>query len=178
MRDLQAITTFIAVARAGSFAEAARRLGLSTTAASRHVAELEQTLGVTLLHRTTRSVRLTEGGSRYLSRAETIVNELDNLNAEISADERSLRGTLRISAPPGIGRDWIVPLAIDFMAAYPGIDLDLDLRREWRAHDRRLPAPRPIPSARSKSRPTNTGAPRPSARLAISGSASRPCPSR
>lgn len=127
MKDLQAVTTFIAVARAGSFAEAARRLRLSTTAASRHVAELEQALGITLLRRSTRSVTLTEAGARYLPRAEAIVRELDGLNAEVAANDQAPRGTLRITAPPGLGHDWIVPLAIDFMAAYPAVDLELDL---------------------------------------------------
>lgn len=127
MKDLQSITTFIAVARAQSFAGAARQLRLSTTAVSRHVAELEQALGVTLLRRTTRSVTLTESGARYLPRAEAVLQELDNLNAEIRADDRVPHGSLRIAAPPGIGHDWIVPLAIDFLIAYPRIDLELDL---------------------------------------------------
>ena len=127
MKDLQSITTFIAVGRARSFAEAARRLRLSTTAVSRHVAELEQALGVTLLHRTTRSVTVTEAGARYLPRAEAIMQELDNLNAEIGASDRIPRGNLRISAPPGIGHDWIVPLVTDFLIAHPQIDLELDL---------------------------------------------------
>jgi DNA-binding transcriptional LysR family regulator len=127
VKDLQSITTFIAVARAQSFAEAARRLRLSTTAVSRHVAELEQALGTTLLRRTTRSVTLTEAGARYLPRAEAVLQELDSLNAEIGASDRVPRGRLRISAPPGIGHDWIVPLVTDFLIAYPQIDLELDL---------------------------------------------------
>lgn len=127
VKDLQSITTFIAVGRAQSFAEAARRLRLSTTAVSRHVAELEQALGVTLLHRTTRSVTMTEAGARYLPRAEAIMQELDNLNAEIGASDRIPRGNLRISAPPGIGHDWIVPLVTDFLIVHPQIDLELDL---------------------------------------------------
>lgn len=127
MKDLQSITTFIAVGRAQSFAEAARRLRLSTTAVSRHVAELEQALGVALLHRTTRSVTMTEAGARYLPRAEAIMQELDNLNAEIGASDRIPRGNLRISAPPGIGHDWIVPLVTDFLIVHPQIDLELDL---------------------------------------------------
>ena len=127
VKDLQSITTFIAVGRAQSFAEAARRLRLSTTAVSRHVAELEQALGVALLHRTTRSVNMTEAGARYLPRAEAIMQELDNLNAEIGASDRIPRGNLRISAPPGIGHDWIVPLVTDFLIVHPQIDLELDL---------------------------------------------------
>ncbi|WP_209426140.1 LysR family transcriptional regulator [Pararhodobacter sp. SW119] len=127
MRDLQSITTFAAVARAGSFAEAARRLRISTTAASRHVADLEQALGVQLLQRTTRSVSLTEAGARYLPRAEAILGELDALHAETAAADQTPRGTLRIAAPPGIGHDWIVPLVTDFLADNPAISLDLDL---------------------------------------------------
>ena len=127
MNDLAAMTSFVAVTRAGSFAAAARRLGLSTTAVSRHVAELERRLGVTLLRRTTRSITLTESGIRYLPRAAAILDELERLNAETVRDDQAPRGALRITAPPAIGREWIVPLAVEFVAAYPEVDVELDL---------------------------------------------------
>ena len=79
------MTVFVEVARAGSFSAAAHRLNLSTTAVSRHVADLERMLGVTLLRRTTRHVSPTEAGARYLPRARAILEEIEQLNAEISA---------------------------------------------------------------------------------------------
>ena len=80
-----AMTAFVEVARAGGFSAAARRLKMSTTAVSRHVAELERMLGVTLLRRTTRHVSPTEAGAGYLPRAAAILEEIERLNAETGA---------------------------------------------------------------------------------------------
>jgi DNA-binding transcriptional LysR family regulator len=122
-----AMSVFVEVAKAGGFAEAARRLNLSSTAVSRHVADLERELGVTLLRRTTRHVSLTEAGARYLPRAAAVLDEVEALNAEISAVDTAPRGRLRVTAPPAIGNDWIARLAVDFAATYPEIELELDL---------------------------------------------------
>jgi DNA-binding transcriptional LysR family regulator len=121
------MSVFVEVAKSGSFAAAARRLHMSATAVSRHVAELERELGVTLLRRTTRHVSLTEAGARYLPRSAAILEEIDSLNAEISAADAAPRGRLRITAPPAVGNDWIAQLAVDFVEAYPEIELELDL---------------------------------------------------
>lgn len=122
-----AMSVFVEVAKTGGFAEAARKLGMSTTAVSRHVGDLEKELGVTLLRRTTRHVSPTEAGACYLARAAAILDEVASLNAEISSSDTAPRGRLRITAPPAIGNDWIAELAIDFVEAYPEIDLELDL---------------------------------------------------
>ena len=122
-----AMTVFVAVATAGGFAQAARQLRMSTTAVSRHVADLEQRLGVTLLRRTTRHVSLTEAGGRYLPRAAAVLEEIERINGEISAADAAPRGRLRITAPPAIGNDWLAPLAIDFIESHPQIELELDL---------------------------------------------------
>src|SRR3546814_14981821 len=100
---------------------------MSTTAVSRQVGNLEKELGVTLLRRTTRHVSPTEAGACYLPRAAAILDEVASLNAEISSSDAAPRGRLRITAPPAIGNDWIAELAIDFVEAYPEIDLELDL---------------------------------------------------
>jgi DNA-binding transcriptional LysR family regulator len=127
MNETAAMATFVAVARAGSFAAAARQLGLSTTAASRHVAELERRLGVTLLRRSTRSVTPTEAGARYLPRAAALLDELARLNDETAEGDRAPSGLLRVTAPPGLGTVLVVPLALDFAEAFPEVALDLDL---------------------------------------------------
>src|SRR3546814_12641782 len=98
---------FVEVAKTGGFAEAARKLGMSTTAVSRQVGNLEKELGVTLLRRTTRHVSPTEAGACYLPRAAAILDEVASLNAEISSSDAAPRGRLRITAPPAIGNDWI-----------------------------------------------------------------------
>jgi DNA-binding transcriptional LysR family regulator len=125
MNQNVAMTAFVEVARAGSFAAAARNLDMSTTAVSRHVADLESMLGVTLLRRTTRHLSPTEAGARYLPRAAAILDEIERLNAEISAVDSTPRGKLRISAPPAVGNDVIAPLAVDFIEAYPEIELEI-----------------------------------------------------
>jgi len=122
-----AMTAFVEVARAGGFSAAARRLGMSTTAVSRHVAELERSLGVALLRRTTRHVSPTEAGARYLPRAAAILEEIARLDAEPGAVAAAPRGKLKITAPPSVGNDWIAPLAVDFAEAYPEIELELEL---------------------------------------------------
>lgn len=121
------MTVFVAVARAGGFSAAARKLNMSTTAVSRHVADLETMLGVVLLRRTTRQVSLTEVGARYLPRAEAILGEIEQLNAETSASDSTPSGKLRVTAPPAIGNEVITPIAIDFLEAYPEIELEIDL---------------------------------------------------
>lgn len=117
---------FVAVAQTGGFSTAASKLSMSTTAVSRHVADLEHDLGVTLLRRTTRQVSPTEAGARYLPRAAAILEEITRLNAEISAVDMTPRGKLRITAPPAVGHDWIAPLSVDFVEAYPEIDLEIE----------------------------------------------------
>ncbi len=126
MNSLTAMTVFVEVARTGGFSAAARSLKLSTTAASRHVGDLERMLGVTLLRRTTRQVSLTEAGSRYLPRAATILDEIERLHAEISATDATPSGKLRITAPPALGYDWIAPLAVEFAERNPAIQLEME----------------------------------------------------
>lgn len=126
MNQHMAMRTFVEVARAGSFSTAARNLNVSTTAVSRQVADLERMLGVTLLRRTTRHVSPTEAGARYLPRAEAILGEIERLNAETSAVASAPRGKLRITAPPAVGNEVIAPLAVDFVEAYPEIDLEIE----------------------------------------------------
>jgi DNA-binding transcriptional LysR family regulator len=121
-----AMTAFVEVARAGGFSAAARRLSMSTTAVSRYVAELERMLGVTLLRRTTRHVSPTEAGARYLPRAAAILEEIERLNAEIGAVDSMPRGKLKITAPASIGNDWIAPLSVDFVEAYPEVELEIE----------------------------------------------------
>lgn len=127
MNPHAAMAAFVEVAKAGGFSAAARRLGVSTTAVSRQVADLERSLGVTLLRRTTRHVSPTQAGARYLPRAAAILDEIKQLNAETSAEDSAPRGLLRITAPPGVGHDVIAMLAVDFVEAYPEIELEVDL---------------------------------------------------
>jgi DNA-binding transcriptional LysR family regulator len=127
VNTLQAMSVFVHVAELGGFAPAARRLGLSTSAVSRHVAELETAVGAQLLRRTTRRLSLTEAGTRYLPRARAIVEEVDALHTEIGERHAAPSGLLRVSLPPGTGNFTLAPLAIEFLTRYPDIALELDV---------------------------------------------------
>lgn len=127
MHDLTAMRIFVQVAEAGSFAAAARGLGLSTSVVSHHVAKLERTLGAALLRRTTRRIGLTEAGARYLPRASAILDEADALLHEMQNLRSSPAGRLRISVPPGIAESLAAPAILEFMNLYDGITIALDV---------------------------------------------------
>ncbi len=127
MHDLTAMRIFVRVAEAGSFAAAARGLGLSTSVVSHHVAKLERSLGTALLQRTTRRIGLTEAGGRYLPRANAILEESDALLHEMQALGASPSGRLRVSVPPGIAESLAAPAILEFMDDYDGMTVALDV---------------------------------------------------
>ena len=120
------MATFLAIARDGSLSAAARGLGLTASAVSRIVARLEARLGVQLIVRTTRTLRLTAEGESYARAARRILADLAEVEGSI-ADQASPRGRLRITASLAHGRLFVVPLLGDFTARYPGILVDLNL---------------------------------------------------
>lgn len=127
MLKLDGIATFVAVAEAGSISEAARRLRLSKSVVSERLAELEASLGSTLLHRTTRKLTLTEDGAAFLERAARIVREVDEAAADLAHRRGTLAGPLRISAPVTFGRMHLGPALYPFLAQHPQLELTLDL---------------------------------------------------
>lgn len=127
MLDLQQLSSFLAVVRAGSFVGAAEATGLSKAAVSRHVAELEAHLGVRLLHRTTRRLALTDDGQRFHARATELAAALEELEAETASSGGVATGRLRINAPLTFGNLHLAPLWPDFLAAHPKVSLDITL---------------------------------------------------
>jgi DNA-binding transcriptional LysR family regulator len=127
MLDLQQLRSFLAVVRAGSFVGAADALGLSKAAVSRHVAELEESLGVRLLHRTTRRLSLTEEGTRFHARAGELVAAFEELASDTSSKSGEATGLLRINAPMTFGNMHLAPLWPHFLAAHPKVSLDITL---------------------------------------------------
>src|ERR1700726_4297177 len=118
MTDLNSLLIFAKVGEANSFSEAARRLKMPTSTVSRRVADLENQLGVRLLERSTRNLRLTDIGSEDLehARRSAEVNEtVDN----IASNQSDVSGTLRLSAPPSISDTLLVPMVGAFQASYP-----------------------------------------------------------
>lgn len=118
---------FARVAALGSLSGAARALGMSQTMATKHIAAIEDRLGVKLLHRTTRRMTLTEAGRRYLDAAERILADLEEAEAAASADRLEARGTLRVNAPVSFGIREIAPLLPEFSRLYPSLTVDLGL---------------------------------------------------
>lgn len=130
MDHLRAMRLFLRVAELGSLTAASADLGLARGAASAIVADLERHLGVQLLERTTRRLRLTEDGARYLDRARQIVTDVEELENDIGAAECSPRGLLRVQLPPGIARIIVVPALPGFIARHPEIELEILSRTE------------------------------------------------
>jgi DNA-binding transcriptional LysR family regulator len=121
MSDLNSLEIFARVVDANSFSEAARRLKMPLSTVSRRIADLEDQLGIRLLERSTRNMRLTDAGCEVLEQARQAV-ELSNAVDNIISDHRShVRGTLRLSAPPSISDSLIAPLAGAFQASYPDV---------------------------------------------------------
>ncbi|WP_047461153.1 LysR family transcriptional regulator [Rhizobium rhizogenes] len=127
MLKIEGLTAFVAIAEAGSISEAARRLRLSKSVVSERLAEMEKTLGATLLHRTTRKLTLTEDGLVFLERATRIVREVREAAADLAERRGTLAGPLRIAAPVTFGRMHLGPALYPFLAAHPEIELTLDL---------------------------------------------------
>lgn len=122
---------FVRVAALGSLSAAARALGMSQTMATKHLAAVEQRLGVKLLHRTTRRLTLTEAGRRYLDASERILADLAEADATASADRLEVHGTLRVNAPVSFGAREIAPLLPELSLLYPALAIDLGLNDRY-----------------------------------------------
>ena len=125
MQNLEPILIFITVAEMGSFTHAADSLGIQKGRASTAVRKLEEDVGVRLLHRTTRSVQLTEDGRAFHARARDLLAEVDDLHAMFAGDRVALRGRLRVDLPTEVARTTIVPALPDFMATHPELELEV-----------------------------------------------------
>jgi len=118
---------FVRVAALGSFSAAARALNLSQTMVTKHVAALEERLGVKLLHRSTRRLTLTEGGRSYLAACERILAEIEEAEAEASLERIEPRGVLRLNVPLTFGFRHIAPAIPEFNRLHPAVSFDLGL---------------------------------------------------
>lgn len=128
MDHLTALKVFRTAATAGSFAGAARQLGLSAAAVSKNIAELEAHLKVRLINRTTRSMSLTEAGAAYVERLARILDELDEAGAALAPMGESPGGVLRVSAPLTFALTCISPHIPAFMDRHPNLRLELNLQ--------------------------------------------------
>jgi len=127
MDQLRAINYFIKVAELGSFVEASRVLGVPASSVSRRLQDLEAELGVTLLSRTTRAVRLTELGQLYLDRVRPTVDNLRYTHELVKNHHASPTGILRMSAITGYGEYRLVPALRRLRQRFPELVVDLEL---------------------------------------------------
>lgn len=118
---------FVTVVDQGSFVRASETLGLSKTAVSRLVGELEARLGARLLQRTTRRLSLTPEGEVFLDRCRQILGAVDEAEAELSTRSGQAVGRLRVNVPVSFGQLHLAPLWPAFMALHPGVELDITL---------------------------------------------------
>ena len=127
MDKFQEMQSFVAVVDAGSFVRAADVLDTSKAAVSRHVAELEQRLGVRLLNRTTRKLSLTDDGQTFYHRCTEIIAAINDAECELSSRSAEASGLLRISVPVTFGILHLAPLWGVFLSQHPKVTLDVSL---------------------------------------------------
>lgn len=125
--DLNLVTAFVSVVEQQSFTSAARVLGLPKSSVSRRVTELEEELGVQLLHRTTRKLALTEAGRSYFEQAERALTELRAAAESATGMDVEARGIVRVTAPVDIGVMGLADVVAEFVAEYPEIHVELSL---------------------------------------------------
>jgi DNA-binding transcriptional LysR family regulator len=122
MDRLQAMTTFVAVVDSGGFASAARKLNLSPPVVTRAVAELEERLGLRLLTRTTRVVRVTEAGARFAEDCRRILGDIEEAETAATGTHAAPRGTLTLTAPVLFGHLYVTPILVDYLQRFPEVD--------------------------------------------------------
>ena len=125
MDRLASMRAFVKVVEAGSFVRGADQLGISTTSASRLVAELEEHLGTRLLQRTTRKLHLTDAGQRYFERASQLLSDIEEAEEEVGSATTTPRGRLRISVGQTFGVRQLSSVFPRFQEKYPDVELEV-----------------------------------------------------
>jgi len=121
----ESVQLLVAIADGGSFTAAAARLGLTPSAISKGVTRVEARLGVRLLQRTTRRVALTDAGEAYVARGRQLLDDLEGLERELSSRDKTIRGTLRVSAPTIYGSVKVAPLLVELARKHPALAVEL-----------------------------------------------------
>ena len=127
MDRLGAMRVFATVAKLRSFSEAARRLQLSPSVVTRSIAQIEDELGLTLLLRTTRSLRLSKRGELYLQSCQQILQDVDSAERQVRGEDAAPRGTLKVAAPIMFGRLHILPIVNRVLRDYRDVTIELTL---------------------------------------------------
>ncbi len=127
MQDLTAIAAFVRVVELGSFSAAARELSLAKSTVSKRIAALEGRLGALLLHRTTRTLRMTEVGAAYFDRCLAVLAAAEEAERAVTRMQGVPRGRLRVSAPMSFGQRYLASSVARFLQDHPEVEVDLDL---------------------------------------------------
>jgi DNA-binding transcriptional LysR family regulator len=125
MDSLSGLFAFVRTAECGSFVAAGRMLGVSASAVGKGVMRLEAKLGVRLLHRSTRQLRLTDEGALFFERCRRILDDIGNAELELARLTEAPRGRVRVSLP-AVGYHLLLPVLPEFARRYPEVELDLD----------------------------------------------------
>ncbi len=125
--DLNEMAIFVHVVEAGSFTGAAKNLGLPKSTVSRKITQLEERLGVRLIQRTTRSLRLTDTGNAYYNQCARILGEIEEANIAVTQMQSTPTGTLRITAPVLFGSTVLSGLVAEYMELHPQVVVDMVL---------------------------------------------------
>lgn len=130
MNKLWAMEVFVRVVESGSFSRAAESLELANATVTSSIRNLEQSLGVTLLQRNTRHLHLTEEGALYFERCKTLLQGVEQAEADTRSAAGEIAGRLRIEVPVALGHALICPAIPDFVARHPQLTLSVDLTNQ------------------------------------------------
>lgn len=125
--DLNHVSAFVRVVQDGSFTAAARALGLPKSSVSRSIAQLEQDLGVRLLHRTTRKIHLTDAGTAFHNRVSRALLDIDEATSAAADQQRELRGPIKITAPLDLGVWAVASIIARFVRKHPHVSIETRL---------------------------------------------------
>ena len=123
--DLNEVAIFVKVVQAGSFNQAAKQLDMPNSTVSAKISALEKRLGVTLLHRTTRKLQITEAGQAFFNRSLHAIQELQGAEAEVTSNQGEPQGTLRITAPAALGSSLLPDVIAKCFKKYPKLHIEL-----------------------------------------------------
>lgn len=130
MSAWEGVSEFVSVAELSSFTQAAEKLDISVAQVSRLVTQLEKRLSTKLLYRTTRKVSLTAEGEIYYQHCRQLLNGLEDAERALSNLKGTPQGTIKMTAPVMYGEKYILPLVYDFMLAYKGVDIVVNLTNQ------------------------------------------------
>ncbi len=130
---LELLQTFARIVETGSLSAAAAQMGMTQPTVSRRLQQLERSLGLRLLQRSTHAMKLTEDGERCFAHARNLLESWQAIEADLNGTKEEPRGTLRIVAPHAFGQDQLIGPLAEFLRLYPKVTI------EWSLHDHRLP---------------------------------------